>query len=78
MELVSLRWIKNKYYEKIYKKADLTEEEKELVKKYIEIKKSNLERFKNLGKEKVVKNIRDDLAMVKKMCGVLGVAYEFS
>jgi len=77
MEIVSLRWIKNKYYEKIYKKKDLSEEEKELVKKYIEIKKNNLERFKNLGKEKVVKNIRDDLAMVKKMCEVLGVAYEF-
>jgi len=73
MEIVSLRWIKNKYYEKIYKKKDLSEEEKELVKKYIEIKKNNLERFENLGKEKVVKNIRDDLAMVKKMSEVLGV-----
>jgi len=73
MEIVSLRWIKNKYYEKIYKKADLTEEEKELIKKYVEIKRSNLERFKNLRKEKVVKNIKDDLAVVKKMSEVLGV-----
>jgi len=73
MEVVTLSWIKNKYYEKIYKKADLTEEEKELIKKYVEIKRSNLERFKNLRKEKVVKNIKDDLAVVKKMSEVLGV-----
>jgi len=74
MEVVTLSWIKNKYYEKIYKKADLTEEEKELIKKYVEIKRSNLERFKNLRKEKVVKNIKDDLAVVKKMSEVLGVS----
>jgi NAD-dependent DNA ligase len=50
-----------------------TQEDIEMIKKWFEIKKEDLAHFKKLGKEKVVKNILDDLAMAKKFCEIMGV-----
>jgi hypothetical protein len=44
-----------------------------MIKKWFEIKRKDLEHFRKLGKEKVVKNILDDLAMAKKLCEIMGV-----
>jgi hypothetical protein len=70
---VTLSWIKEKAFKKIYKDENPSQEDIEMIKKWFEIKKKDLEHFRKLGKEKVVKNILDDLAMAKKLCEILGV-----
>jgi len=73
VEVVTLSWIRKKAFEKLYNGVEPTQEEAEMIKKWFEIKREDLERFRKLGKEKVVKNILDDLAMAEKLCEILGV-----
>lgn len=71
--VVTLSWIRKKSFEKLYDEVEPTQEDIEMIKKWFEIKQKDLEHFRNLGKEKVVKNILDDLAMAKKLCEIMGV-----
>ena len=71
--VVTLSWIRKKAFEKLYDRVGPTQEDIEMIKKWFEIKQKNLEHFRKLGKEKVVKNILDDLAMAKKLCEIMGV-----
>jgi hypothetical protein len=71
--VITLSWITKRTYDKIYKRKNPTKEDIEMIKKWFEIKRKNLEHFRKLGKEKVVKNILDDLVMAKRMCEILGV-----
>ena len=71
--VVSLSWIRKKAFEKLYDEVAPTQEDIEMIKKWFEIKQKDLEHFRKLGKEKVVKNILDDLAMAKKLCEIMGV-----
>jgi DNA repair ATPase RecN len=71
--VVTLSWIRKKAFEKLYKEVEPTQEDIEMIKKWFEIKKKDLKHFRKLGKEKVVKNILDDLAMAKKFCEIMGV-----
>jgi NAD-dependent DNA ligase len=71
--VVTLSWIKKKAFEKLYDEVKPTQEDIEMIKKWFEIKQKDLEHFRKLGKEKVVKNILDDLAMAKKLCEIMGV-----
>jgi hypothetical protein len=57
----------------LYGEVKPTQEDIEMIKKWFEIKRKDLEHFRKLGKEKVVKSILDDLAMAKKLCEILGV-----
>jgi hypothetical protein len=71
--VVTLSWITERTYDKIYKRKNPTKEDIEMIKKWFEIKRKDLEHFRKLGKKKVVKNILDDLAMAKKLCEIMGV-----
>lgn len=71
--VVTLSWIRKKAFDKLYGEVKPTQEDIEMIKKWFEIKRKDLEHFRKLGKEKVVKSILDDLAMAKKLCEILGV-----
>ena len=71
--VVTLSWLRERTYDKIYKRKNPAKEDIEMIKKWFEIKQKDLEHFRKLGKEKVVKNILDDLAMAKKFCEILGI-----
>jgi hypothetical protein len=71
--VVTLSWITERTYDKIYKRKNPTQEDIEMIKKWFEIKQKDLEHFRKLGKKKVVKSILDDLVMAKRMCEILGV-----
>jgi NAD-dependent DNA ligase len=57
----------------LYDEVEPTQEDIEMIKKWFEIKQKDLKHFKKLGKEKVVKNILDDLVMAKKLCEIMGI-----
>jgi len=78
MEVISLKWIRQKAMDKIYRGISPTKEDVELIKRWFKIMIGNLEKFEELGKENVVKMIRDELATAKKYCEVMGIKDELA
>jgi len=78
VEVVSLRWIRKKAMDKVYRGISPTREDIELIKRWFKIMTGNLEKFEKLGKENVVKVIRDELAAAKKYCEAMGIKDELS
>jgi len=78
MEVISLKWIRQKAMDKIYRGISPTKEDVELIKRWFKIMVGNLEKFEKLGKENVVKLIRDELATARKYCEVMGIKDELS